>query len=146
MSSATFTTTYTRTFTHTATHLAGAMISALAETLLAIGVSADRVNRVTGYESAIRNWIEEKSLRRVRVTLTSPGGGETAAYSFDIDYTALDPDQKFRDQLARVRRQIAKEPRVRTGTEFSVVAFSRPGWRLSAQSGWSATSRTLPSF
>lgn len=146
MSTATFTTTYTRTFTHTATHLAGAMISALAETLLAIGVSVDRVERVDGYESAIRNWIEERTLRRIRVTLTSPGGVEKAAYSFDIDYTAWYPEQEFRDQLARIRRQIAKEPRVRTGTEFSVIAFPRPGRRLSPQPGWTTTTRTLPSF
>lgn len=146
MSTATITTTSIRTFTHTATHLAGAMISSLAETLLAIGVSADRIKRVDGYEAAIRNWIEEKSLRRVRVTLTPPGGVETAAYSFDFDYTAWDPEQKFRDQLARIRRQIAKEPRVRTGTEFSVIAFPRPGWRLSSQPGWATRNQPLPSF
>ena len=146
MSTTTFTTTSTRTFTHTATHLAGAMISALAEALLAIGVSADRVTRVYGHEAAIRTWIEEKSLRKVRVTLTPPGGVEMAAYSFDVDYTAWDPEKKFRDQLARIRRQIAKEPRVRPGTEFSVIAVPRLGWRLSSQPGWTTTNQTLPSF
>lgn len=146
MSTATYTTTHTRTFTHTATHLAGSMISALAETLLAIGLSVDRVSRVYGYELAIRNWIEEKSLGRVRVMLTPPGGVETAAYSFAINYTVWDPNQEFRDQLARIRRQVAKEPRVRNGTEFSVIAMPRPGWRLSSQPGWTATNRTLPPF
>lgn len=142
----TFTTTSTRTFTHTATHLAGVMISALAETLLVIGVSADRVKRVYGYETAISAWIEERSLDKVRVTLTPPGGAETAAYAFNIDYTAWDPDQEFRDQLARIRRQLAKEPRVRAGTDFEVIAYPRTGLRLSDQPGWTPTNRTLPSF
>ena len=142
----TFTTTSTRTFTHTATHLAGVMISALAETLLAIGVSSDRATRVHGYEAAIRAWIEERSLGKVRVTLTPPGGAETAAYAFYIDYTAWDPDQEFRDQLARIRRQLAKEPRVRSGTDFDVVAFARPDRTLSNQPGWRTTNRTLPPF
>ena len=142
----TFTTTSTRTFTQTATHLAGVMISALAETLLTIGVSAERVKRVYGYEAAISSWIEERSLGKVRVTLTPPGGTETAAYTFTIDYTAWDPDQEFRDQLARIRRQLAKEPRVRTGTDFAVIAFARPGSRLSDQPGWTSTNRALPSF
>lgn len=146
MSTTTFTTTSTRTFTQTATHLAGVMISALAETLLTIGVSAERVKRVHGYETAISSWIREHSLGTVRVTLTPPGGTETAAYTFNIDYTAWDPDQEFRDQLARIRRQLAKEPRVRTGTDFDVIASPRPGQRLSDQPGWKTTNRTLPSF
>lgn len=146
MSTATFTTTNTRTYTHTATQLASAITSALAETLLAIGVSTARVGRVAGYETAIRNWIEEGSLGRIRITLTSPGGVEKPAYSFEISYTAWDPNQEFRDQLARIRRQVAKEPRVRTGTEFAVIASSRPGPRLSPQPGWSPIGRTLPLF
>lgn len=146
MSISTFTTTSTRTFTHTATHLAGVMISALAETLLAIGISADRVSRVYGFESAISAWIAERSLGKVLVTLTSPGGVELAAYAFEMDYTAWDPDQEFRDQLARMRRQIAKEPRVRSGTDFAVIASPRPGYVLSDQDGWIMTHRSLPSF
>ena len=146
MSTTTFTTTSTRTFTHTATHLSGVMISALAETLVAIGVSADRVNRVCVYEAAISAWIEERSLGKIRVTLTSPGGVEAAAYAFHIDYSAWDPDQEFRDQLARIRRQLAKEPRIRTGTDFGVIALARPGRSLSDQPGWTTTNRTLPSF
>ncbi len=146
MSTTTLTTTSTRTFTHTATHLAGVMISALTETLVAIGVSVDRVTAVHGYEAAISAWIEERSLSKVRVTLTPPGGAETAAYAFNIDYTAWDPDQEFRDQLARIRRQLAKEPRVRPGTDFGVIASARPGRSLSDQPGWATTHRTLPSF
>ena len=146
MTTTTFTTSSTRTFTQTATHLAGVMISALAETLLAIGVSVARVQRIYGFESAIRSWIEERSLGKVRITLTSPGGVETAGYAFEIDYTAWNPDQKFRDQLARIRRQIAKEPRVRTGTDFAVIASPRPGWTLSDQPGWTTPNGTLPAF
>ncbi|WP_419929632.1 hypothetical protein [Candidatus Poriferisocius sp.] len=144
MSTTTYTTT--RTFTHTATQLAGVMVSALAETLLAIGVSSDRVSRVFEYESAIKCWIEERSLAKIRVTLKPPGGAETAGYAFDIDYTAWDPEQKFRDQLARIRRQIVKEPRVRTGTDFKVIASPRSGYSLSDQPGWTNTNRQLPSF
>lgn len=146
MSTFTSTRTSTRTFTQTATHLSGVMISALAETLLAIGVSVDRIKRVYGYESAISAWIEDRTLASIRVTLVSPGGAETAAYSFEIDYTAWNPEQEFRDQLARIRRQIAKEPSVRSGTDFAVIAYPRPGERLSDQAGWSTTTRTLPSF
>ncbi len=146
MSTATFTTTNTRTYTHTATQLSSVMISALTETLLAIGVSDGRVGQVAGYEAAIRNWIEARSLGRVRITLTSPGGVEKAAYSFDISYAAWDPDQEFRDQLARIRRQVAKEPRVRTGTDFAVIASACPGRRLSPQPGWGPIDRMLPLF
>lgn len=146
MSISTYTTTSTRTFTQTATHLADVMVSALAETLLAIGISVDRVSRVHRMDSAISTWIEERSLSKVRITLTPPGGAETAGYEFEIDYTMWDPAQQFRDQLARIRRQIAKEPRVRTGTDFDVIASARPGWVLSDQPGWGSTSRSLPSF
>lgn len=146
MSTATYTTTATRTFTHTATHLAGVMISAIAETLLSIGVSADRVQRVHGDEQAISAWIAERSLGKIKITLTSPGGTETAAYAFDISYTAWDPAQEFRDQLARIRRQLAKEPRVRTGTDYCVLAFARSGHRLSDQPGWTTINRALPVF
>jgi hypothetical protein len=146
MSTYTSTRTSTRTFTQTATHLSGVLISALAETLLTIGVSVDRVKRIYGYESATSTWIEERSLGSIRITLTTPAGSETAAYSFHINYTAWDPEQEFRDQLARIRRQIAKEPRVSTGTDFEVIARPRPGWGLSDQQGWSTITRTLPSF
>lgn len=49
MGTGTHTSTTTRTFTHTATHLGGIITSALAETLLAIGVSVDRIARVYSY-------------------------------------------------------------------------------------------------
>lgn len=146
MTTSTYTSTTTRTFTHTAAHLAGVVVSALAETLLTIGVSSDRVSRVYRFEAAITAWISERSLGKVRITLTSPGGVESAGYSFDIDYTAWDPDQEFRDQLARIRRQIAKEPRVRAGTDFEVIASPRPGWTLSDQPDWSTRQRALPAF
>lgn len=146
MTTSLYTRTAARTFTHTATHLAGVMISALAETLLAIGISAQRVSRVHGYESAISAWIEERTLDQVRITLTPPGGVELPGYTFDINYTAWDPDQEFRDQMARIRRQIAKEPRVQPGTDFDVVAYPRPGCLLSEQPRWSRTNRSLPSF
>jgi hypothetical protein len=106
----------------------------------------ERVSRVYGDEAAISAWIEQRSLGKVRITLTAPGGTETAAYAFEIDYTAWDPDQRLRDQLARIRRQIAKEPRVRSGTDFNVIAYPRAGWVLSDQPGWSTTNRLLPTF
>lgn len=146
MSTATYTTTATRTFTHTATHLAGVMISAIAETLLSIGVSADRVQRIREDEEAISAWIAECSLAKIKITLIPPAGTETAAYAFEINYTAWDPAQEFRDQLARIRRQLAKEPRVRTGTDYCVIASPRSGHRLSDQPGWTTNSRALPAF
>jgi hypothetical protein len=146
MASSTHTNSTTRTFTHTATHLGGIITSALAETLLAIGVSVDRIASVYSYDDAISAWIEERSLRSVRVTLTRPGGTEAPGYSFDIDYTAWDPSQELRDQLARLRRQLAKEPRVASGTTFQVVAVPRPGYRLSDQPGFSDRTAALPSF
>lgn len=146
MASTTYTSSNTRTFAHTATHLGGVITSALAETLLSIGIGADKVTRVHGYERAISAWIAEKSLASIRVTLTRPGGGEVPGYRFDIDYTALDPNQELRDQLARLRRQLVKEPRVATGTTFEVVAVPRPGFPLSPQPGFSDRTTALPSF
>lgn len=146
MGTATYTNTTTRTFVHTATHLGGIITSALAETLLTIGISADRIPRVYAYEAAISAWIAEGSLASVRVTLTRPGGIETPGYSFDIDYTAWDPDQELRDQLARLRRQLAKEPPVATGTTFQVTAIPRTGYGLSTQPGFTDRTTALPSF
>lgn len=146
MATSTYTNTTTRTFTHTATHLAGVITSSLAETLVTIGISVDKINHVYSYESAISAWIEERTLASVRITITPPGGAESAAYSFDIDYTAWNPDEELRDQLARLRRQLAKEPRVRTGTNFVVTVVPRPGFRLSDQPGWSDRTTALPSF
>lgn len=142
----THTHTATRTFTHTATHLGGTITSALAETLLLIGVSVERISRVYSYEQAISAWIEERSLACLRVTLTPPGGTEVPGYSFDIDYTAWDPTQELRDQLARLRRQLAKEPRVTFGTSFVVIAVPRPGYGLSSQPGFSDRTTALPNF
>jgi hypothetical protein len=146
MSTSTYTTTTVRTFTHTATHLSGVIVSALAETLLSIGVSVERASRVYVYESAISAWIQERSLDKIRISLIAPGGVETAAYAFEISYTAWDPDREFRDQLGRIRRQVAKEPRVRGGTDFIVIASPRPGWSLSDQLGWSTVNHSLPTF
>ena len=146
MGTSTYTSANTRTFAHTATHLGGVITSALAETLLAIGVDADKVARVHSYEQAISSWIAEKSLASVRVTLTRPGGVEVPGYRFDVDYTALDPNQELRDQLARLRRQLAKEPRVATGTTFEVVAVPRPGFPLSSQPGFTDRTTALPNF
>ena len=146
MGTSTYTNTTTRTFTHTATHLAGVIASALAETLVAIGISVDKISRVYGYESAISAWIEQRSLASVRITITPPGGAESAAYSFEIDYTTWNPDEELREQLARLRRQLAKEPRVPIGTEFNVTVIPRPGFHLSDQSGWSDRTTALPSF
>lgn len=142
----TFTTTRTITFTNTATHLAGVAVSALAETLLTIGVSVEKISTLYQDEQAIAAWIEEQSLQRLEVTLTPPGGQELAGYSVELDYTAWDAEQQFRDQLARIRRQAAKEPRVKTGTSFALVAKPRPGWSLSSQPGWGSVGRELPSF
>lgn len=138
--------TTARTYTHTATHLGGVIASGLAETLLSIGITPAKVAPVHSFESAFAAWIEARELGQVLVTLTPPGGVETAGYSFDIRYTAFDPAQEFRDQLARLRRQLAKEPRVRNGTDFEVVARPRQGWSLSAQPGWGGLGRNLPSF
>lgn len=146
MSTSTSTNTTTRTFAHTATHLGGIITSALAETLLTIGVSVDRVSRVYDYDRAIGAWIEEQSLQCIRVTLTRPGGNESAGYSFDIDYTAYDPGQELRDQLSRLRRQLTKEPRVATGTRFEVIAVPRAGRPLSSQTGFSVRTTALPAF
>lgn len=146
MATSTYTNTTTRTFTHTATHLAGIITSSLAETLVTIGISVDKINHVYGYESAISAWIEERTLASVRITITPPGGAESAAYSFDIDYTTWNPDEELRDQLSRLRRQLAKEPRVRAGTNFAVTVVPRPGFRLSDRPGWSDRTNALPSF
>lgn len=146
MATSTHTSTNTRTFTHTATHLGGIITSALAETLLAIGVAVDRITPVYSYERAISAWIAERSLGHVRVTLTRPGGTEVAGYSFEIVYTAEDPSQELRDQLARLRRQLDKEPRVPSGTTFTVIATPRPGYALSRQPGFYDRTTALPSF
>ena len=146
MATSTYTNTHARTFTHTATHLAGIITSALAETLLAIGISVDTTQRIYGHDTAITAWIEERSLASVRVTLTPPGGKEGPAYSFDISYTAWNPAEEFRDQLTRLRRQLAKEPRVCPGTDFTVTVTPRAGFSLSNQRGWSNRTTALPSF
>lgn len=146
MSTSTYTSTTVRTFTQTSTHLSGVIVAGLAETLIAIGVSASLVARVYPYESVFSTWIAERSLKSLKITLTPPTGVETAGYSFDIDYTSFDPSAEFRDQLARLRRQLAKEPRVLTGTTFEVIAYPLPGRPLSDQPGWSTTMRSLPSF
>lgn len=142
----TYATSRANTFTNTATHLAGVAVSALAETLLSIGVSVDRVQAIYKDESAIAAWIEEKSLHRLKITLTPPGGTEIAGYSVELEYTGWNPEQQFRDQLARIRRQAAKEPNVPRGTTFELIAQPRPGWTLSSQPGWGSVGRTLPSF
>ncbi len=143
---ATYTQSRVTAFTHTATHLAGVAVSVLAETLLTIGISVDKISRIYGDERAIAAWIEEQSLRRLEITLTTPGGQERAGYSIELDYTAWDPEQEFRDQLARIRRQAAKEPKVQRGTDFAVIARPRPDHTLSEQPGWGSVGRTLPSF
>lgn len=142
MSVATSTTTYT--FTRTATHLAGAITASLAETLLSIGISASEVARVYTYERAISAWIDEKSLSKVLVEIITPNGTLTVGYTWEIDYYTADPAQAFRDQLARLRRQLVKEPRVRSGSTFQVTAVHRPGWSLSEQPGWSWRTAALP--
>lgn len=146
MATSTHTTTTTRTFTHTATHLAGIIASALAETLMTIGISVDKASRVYGYEATLGTWIQERSLSVIRITTTSPGGIESPAYSFVIDYTAFDPDEELRDQLARLRRQLVKEPRVQVGSDFTITAVPRAGFHLSDQSGWTSRRTPLPTF
>lgn len=142
MSVATNTATYT--FTRTATHLAGAITASLAETLLSIGISAAEVKEVYTYERAILAWIDEKSLDKVLVEIVTPQGMVIPGYTWEIDYYAVDPAQAFRDQLARLRRQLTKEPRVRSGSTFKVTAIDRPGRILSEQPGWSWRTTALP--
>jgi hypothetical protein len=146
VTTSTYTNTTTRTFTHTATHLAGVITSSLAETLIAIGISVDKIGRVYDYETAISAWIEERSVASIQITITPPGGAESAAYSFEITYNAWNPDEELRDQLARLRRQLAKEPPVQAGANFAVTVVPRPGYRLSDQPGWYERSTALPSF
>jgi len=146
MSTLTYTSTTVRTFTQTSTQLSGVIVAGLVEILLAIGVSSSHAQRIYPYESVFSAWIAERSLGSLSITLTPPGGAETAGYSFDIDYTSFDPAVVFRDQLARLRRQLAKEPNVRSGTTFEVIAHAFPGRPLSDQPGWSTINRSLPSF
>lgn len=129
--------TASRTFTQTATHLASAITSSLAETLLAIGISPSQVEHVHGYERAIAAWIDEQTLGKVLVEIRGPNGMPTRYYTWEIDYYAVDTSQAFRDQLARLRRQLAKEPQVPPWSTFEVTAVPRPGRTLSEQTGWS---------
>lgn len=137
------TNTATYAFTRTATHLAGAITASLAETLLSIGISAAEVQEIYTYEQAILAWINEKSLDKVLVEIVTPQGKVIPGYTWEIDY-AVDPAQAFRDQLARLRRQVAKEPRVQPGSTFKVTAIHRPGWSLSEQPGWSPRTTPIP--
>ena len=146
MATSTYTATTTRTFTHTATHLAGIITSALAETLIIIGISVDKAQRVCSYEATLSAWIQERSLGVIRITTTPPGGIESPAYSFVIDYTTFDPDEELRDQLARLRRQLTKEPRVPVGSDFTVTAVPRAGHNLSDRRGWSSPATQFPAF
>lgn len=144
MSTSVYTSTNTTTFVHTATHLAGVITSAMAELLLHVGIGVEEVKRVYAYDSAIAEWIGDQALSAVEITFRSPAGVERAGYTVEIDYTAWDPEAKFRDQLARIRRQMTKEPSVKPGTSFEVTVRPRLGRHLSDQPGWVTRTAPLP--
>lgn len=140
----TYTTTTARTWSHTTIHLAGAVVSVLADTLLAIGFAWSKVQRVNSYEKAITAWLNEKSLARLTITITAPGVSETVTHAIDFNYFEEDGDTELRDQLARIRRQLGKEPPVPSDADFTITATPRLYRELSDQPGWSTRLTALP--
>lgn len=138
MATATSTAAYTRT--HTATYLAEAIMGALGEILLGMGIDVTRFNaRWEQNEKAITAWIAEASLEMVILECHRPDGTVTPVFEFPVTYENGDAEAPFVESRARLARYRAKVATVPAGTIYRLfVTYNGPH---SAQAGWGPAKR-----
>lgn len=132
----TYTGTTTRTIVHTATWLAEVVLGTIADILADLGVDLTVLYRDWDQdESAIRNWIQERSLSMVVLECHQPGGTVAPVVEFPVRYTSGGTgDAEFTAQRAALGRFRAKLDRVPPGTQYTLFCTfngphsSQPGW------------------
>jgi hypothetical protein len=139
MPTATSTTTHTRT--NTAVYLTDVILGAIGDILAQLGIDATRLYADWDQdERAIKQWIEEESLKQVVLECRQPGGKVAPIIEFPVVYQSSGiGDASFtaqRAQLARFRAKLASVPR---GTTFGLVCTYRTGH--TTMPGWSPTTR-----
>lgn len=154
-SSRTSVSTYERVHTATATHLADVILGSIADILGTLGIDPTRLFADWKTDqSAISNWIEERSLRCVALECHRPDGTVSPIFEFPVTYAGTGVgDRKFtadRAALARYRAKLQSVPRGTTHRlfcSFNGPRSEQPGWapgtRASVEGMGSASFGTL---
>jgi hypothetical protein len=132
----THTTTTTTTIVHTATWLAEVVLGTIADILADLGIDLTRFYRDWEQdESAIRKWLEERSLAIVVLECHQPGGTVAPVVEFPVRYRAGgEGDAEFTAHRAALARFRAKLDRVPLGTTYTLFCnfngphSDQPGW------------------
>src|SRR5437879_11042337 len=104
------TTTTTTTRTHTATWLSDVILGTIADILADLGIDLTRFYRDWDQdESAIRNWLQERSLAMVVLECHQPAGPVAPVVEFPVRYrSGGEGDAEFTAHRAALARFRAK--------------------------------------
>jgi hypothetical protein len=133
---ATATSTQTHTRTQTAVYLTDVILGAIGDILAALGVDTTRLYADWEQdERAIKQWIEEESLKQVVLECHQPDGKIAPIVEFPVAYQPGGVgDASFTAQRAQLARFRAKLANVPAGTSFALICSYRsshtkmPGW------------------
>lgn len=137
----TTTSTYNFTFTETAVYLADVILGSVADVVAALGLSpATSATRVQQDETAIIQWIKEKSLDAVVLEFTDSRGIAVEVFEFDVVYKPYgDADSEFYADRASLARYRAKLKQLPSGTTWRLVCTYRTAH--TTMPGWTSTTR-----
>ncbi len=149
--SSTATSTQTHTRTQTAVYLTDVILGAIGDILAALGIDTTRLyGDWEQDERAIKQWIEEQSLKQVVLECHQPDGKVAPIVEFPVAYGPGGVgDGAFTAQRAQLARFRAKLVSVPAGTRFTLICSyhgahtSMPGWspaRRASTEGMSALS------
>ena len=135
------TTTRTYTRTNTSVYLAEIIMGTIADLLADLGIDVTDLYREWKQdESAIKEWIEEESLKEVVLECHQPEGLVSPIIEFPVSYSAdVVADAKFTAHRAALARYRAKLSRVPRGTTFRLFCTFRK--QHSSQPGWGPGTR-----
>lgn len=132
----TYSATHTYTSTHTATYLTETILGTLAEAIAQLGLVPTAVtDDWARNETAVLQWIEERSLKSLSVEFTSTSGALITVVEFPVEYSSSGADAaEFRASKDRIRRFLAKFGTLPSTTQTRLFAqfygnhSSMPGW------------------
>ncbi len=137
----THTSNTTLTQTYTATHLADVILGSVAEILATLGIDLGRSSLAwNNRQSAISNWIKEKSLECVVLECHQPNGTVSPVLEFPVSHEGTgEGNRKFTADRASLARFLKKLQTVPCGTTHRLICTFNGPYR--AQPGWGPARR-----
>src|SRR5471030_160121 len=94
--------TFSISFTHSVAYVAPKLVGAMREVLAELGLHSEATHGLAGVEEAMKVWLGERTLKKVRVELFHP---TTKAFAccFEFDIAYVEQTDRFEHDLSTTR-------------------------------------------